>query len=235
MDRRKSIKSIILGGAAAGLAINCKPGEGENATNDAAAQVDEKHFGRTPAEKELIAKLNAEQFFSEHHKSTLEVLCALIVPANDKFGSATDSGVVDFIEFMAKDNPSYQTPLKGGLMWLDHKSNTDYNSEFKSATEEQQKTILDGIAWIKEGEQATFEQNFFSQIRNLTVSGYFTSKMGLEDLGYKGNTPNVWDGVPADVLKKHGKSYSPEWVAKCLDVSKRNDIAEWDDDMNLIT
>jgi len=232
MDRRKSIKSIILGGAAAGLAINCKPGEAEDKIEDVVS-VDEKHFGRTPEEKAQIAKLNAEQFFNEHQMSTLNVLCALILPANEKYGSATDAGVPDFIEFMAKDIPAYQTQLKGGLMWLDHKCNADNNVEFKSATTEQQKAILDGIAFPDK--EPTYEQSFFSLVRNLTVTGYYTSKMGIEDLGYKGNTPNVWDGVPDDVLAKHGKSYPKDWMPKFVDQSKRNIMAEWDDDMNLIT
>jgi len=235
MDRRKSIKSIILGGVAGGLAINgCKPGtDGDTGVLEEVA-IDENHFGRTPEEKEQIAKLNAEQFFNEHQMSTLHVLCALILPANEKYGSATDAGVPDFIEFMAKDIPAYQTQLKGGLMWLDHTSNKEYNVEFKSATVAQQKVILDGIAF-PDKEKPTYEQNFFSLMRNLTVTGYFTSKMGIEDLGYKGNTPNVWNGVPQDVLDKHGKSYPKDWESKFVDQSKRNIMAEWDDDMNLIT
>tara|TARA_R110002051_G_scaffold15722_1_gene48574 strand:- start:652 stop:1011 length:360 start_codon:yes stop_codon:yes gene_type:complete len=119
-------------------------------------------------------------------------------------------------------------------MWLDHKSNKDYGVEFKSATEAQQKEILDAIAF-PDKENPTYEQQFFSQVRNLTVTGYYTSKEGIEDLGYKGNSPNVWDGVPEDVLAKHGKSYDPEWIAKCVDQSKRNDMAEWDDEGNLLT
>ena len=235
MDRRKSIKSIILGGVAGGLAINgCKPGtEGEAGAAEALVQ-EEKHFGRTPEEKELLKKLYAEQFFNEHEMATLGVLCALILPANGTYGSATDAGVPDFIEFMAKDIPAYQTPLQGGLMWLDHKSNKDYGVEFKTATEAQQKEILDAIAF-PDKENPTYEQQFFSLIRNLTVTGYYTSKEGIEDLGYKGNSPYVWDGVPEDVLAKHGKSYDPEWLAKCVDQSKRNDMAEWDDEGNLLT
>ena len=72
-------------------------------------------------------------------------------------------------------------------------------------------------------------------MRNLTLTGYYTSKMGIEDLGYKGNMPNVWDGVPEDVLAAHGLNYDPSWLAKCVDQSKRADIATWDDEGNLIS
>jgi len=77
--------------------------------------------------------------------------------------------------------------------------------------------------------------NFFSLVRNLTMTGFYTSKIGIEEIGYKGNQPNVWDGVPQDVLDQHGVAYDEEWLAKCVDQSQRGVIAEWDEDGNLIT
>jgi hypothetical protein len=59
--------------------------------------------------------------------------------------------------------------------------------------------------------------------------------MGIKDLGYKGNKPNVWDGVPQEVLDKHGVSYEKEWLAKCIDQSTRGDLAKWDEEGNLLT
>ncbi|PCJ92279.1 MAG: Tat pathway signal protein [Flavobacteriaceae bacterium] len=238
MDRRKSIKSILLGTVAGGLAVSgCKPGtgtEGDNVVADGA----EQYFGRTPAELEQIAALNAEQFFNEHEMSTLAVLCDLILPANSEYGGATDAGVPDFIEFMVKDIPDMQPTLRGGLMWLDHKSNTDFNSEFKSLNETQQKEILDTIAYpdmeIPNNERP-LEIQFFTLMRNMTLTGYYTSQMGIKDLGYKGNTPNVWDGIPEEVLAQHGVSYDEEWIAKCVDQSQRNVIAKWDEEGNLLT
>ncbi|MEK6155391.1 gluconate 2-dehydrogenase subunit 3 family protein [Flavobacteriaceae bacterium 3-367] len=238
MDRRKSIKSIILGSVAGGLAMHgCKP-EAEAAADGDALLTSEHHFGRTPEEKELIQELNAEQFFNVHELETLGVLCDLILPANAEFGSATDAGVPDFIEFMAKDIPEMQTDLRGGFMWLDHKCNTEFGTEFKTAAEEQQKQILDTIAYPDvevPSEEHPLEIQFFSLIRNLTLTGYYTSKMGITDLGYKGNMPNVWDGVPDEVLAQHGVAYDPDWLAKCVDQSKRGIIAEWDEAGNLLT
>lgn len=237
MDRRKSLKSIVLGSVAGGLALNgCKPGT-EVAIDDKTIESSAVKW-RTEKENEEVAKLYDEQFFNEYEIATMTVLCDLILPGSDEFKSASDADVVSFIEFMAKDMPEMQTDLRGGLMWLDHKSNTEFNVEFKSATEEQQKSILDQIAYydpeIPE-EERPFEVNFFSLVRNLTMTGFYTSKIGIEELGYKGNMPNVWDGVPEDVLEQHGVSYDPEWIAKCVDQSKRNDIAEWDENGNLIT
>ena len=237
MDRRESLKSIVLGTVAGGLALHgCKP---ENVASESEAlQKAAELYGRTKKEKERDAELNADQFFNEHELETIGILSALILPANDKFPSAKDVGVPEFIEFVVKDMPHYQTPIRGGLMWLDHTSNTRFEEEFKSITEDQQKEILDEIAYpdiTKPQGEWPLEERFFLNMRNITLTGYYTTKTGIEDLGYKGNQFNVWDGVPNDVLEQHGMAYEPEWLAKCVDQSKRNDVAQWDDDGNLIT
>ena len=79
------------------------------------------------------------------------------------------------------------------------------------------------------------EVQWFNLLRNLTLTGYFTSEVGIKELGYKGNSPNVWDGVPQEVLDDHGLSYDEEWLSKFIDQSKRLDIAKWDEDGNLIS
>tara|TARA_Y100001933_G_scaffold37784_4_gene33531 strand:- start:45279 stop:46001 length:723 start_codon:yes stop_codon:yes gene_type:complete len=240
MDRRKSLKSILLGSVATGLvAHGCKPKE--EAAKEAGAKAYDPVAWRTPYENEIIQEIKEdEDFFNEHQRETMTVLCDLILPPSEQFKSASDADVVSFIAFMAKDSESeaMQTDLKGGLMWLDHKCNTENGVAFKSATEAQQKAILDQIAYydpeVPESKRP-FEVNFFSMVRNLTMTGFYTTKIGIEELGYKGNMPNVWNGVPDDVLEQHGVSYDPEWIAKCVDQSKRNVVAEWDDEGNLIT
>ncbi|WP_430908481.1 gluconate 2-dehydrogenase subunit 3 family protein [Maribacter sp. 2-571] len=239
MDRRKSIQTLILGAGAAGLAMHGCKTEGENVpTEEKITEGAEKYFGRTPKELERIEKLNAEQLFNAHEMETIAVLSTIILPPKEPHGGPIEAGVPEFVEFMGKDLPVMQTTLLGGLMWLDHKTNTDFGTEFKSATIEQQKSILDTIAYhdveVPLEEQA-LEIQFFHLMRGLTVSGYYSSKVGIADLGYKGNQPNVWDGVPQEVLDKHGIAYDPEWVAKCIDHSKRGVIAEWDDEGNLLT
>ena len=236
MDRRKSLKSIVLGSVAGGLAVHgCRPSTGAEELVEAPKIT---YPGRVPLETELINELQDEQFLNPHEMETLTVLCDLILPPSEEFKAASDADVVSFIEFMCKDNEAFQPDIRGGIMWLDHKSNTEFGVEFKTATEEQQKAILDGIAFYDPetpGNERPFEVNFFSLVRNLTMTGFYTSKIGIEEIGYKGNQPNVWDGVPDDVLEQHGVSYDEEWLAKCVDQSKRGIIAEWDEDGNLLT
>ena len=179
-----------------------------------------------------------EEYLNEHELETIADLCDIILPATDTAGSANDAEVPAFIEFIVKDLPYHQLPVRGGLMWLDQESNKRFNKEFKSLTDAQQIEIVDDIAYPdpdnKKPDMAPGIQ-FFNLMRNLTLTGYYTTKMGFDDLGYKGNTPNIWDGVPADVLAEHDVDYDPEWIARCVDQSKREEIAKWDDDMNLIS
>lgn len=238
MDRRASLKNILLGSVAGGLALNgCKPGEGE-AAEAAQTAAGELFYGRTPEEKQQIEELQSKTFFNPHEMETVAVLANLILPPNETHGGPLDAGVPEFIEFMAKDIPELQVTLRGGLMWLDHRSNTDHGLEFKAAATDQQKAILDTIAYYDAAtpmQEQPLEIQFFSLMRNLTVCGYYTSEVGIADLGYKGNQPNIWDGVPQEVLDKHGLAYEEEWLAKCVDQSQRGVIAEWDEDGNLLT
>ncbi|NAY93023.1 gluconate 2-dehydrogenase subunit 3 family protein [Muricauda sp. JGD-17] len=236
MDRRKSIKSLVLGSVAGGLALHgCKPGDEQM---EQVVEQAEVFYGRTPEERELDAELQKEQFFNIHEMATLAILCDCILPGSEEYKSAMDAEVPNFIEFMVKDIPEMQVNLRGGLMWLDHQCNARFGAEFISLEQEKQHEILDEIAYYDPDipeEERPAAVNFFSLLRNLTLTGFYTSKIGIEELGYKGNMPNVWDGVPEDVLKQHGVAYEEEWLAKCIDQSKRNIVAKWDDEGNLIT
>jgi hypothetical protein len=234
MDRRESIKSLVLGSLVGGLALeSCVSDSKEELT----AKVWEHQYGRTPEEKTVDQKLLGEQFFTPHEIETITQLGHLILPPNEN-GSILDAGVPEFIEFMAKDYPGFQEPIRGGIMGLDHESNTRFEKVFTSITEVEQKTILDEVAFPNP-ELSSSEQpqpiQFFSLIKNLVMTGYFTSAIGIEELGYVGNSPNVWDGVPQNVLDDHGLAYDPEWIAKCIDQEKRNDVAQWDNEGNLIS
>lgn len=238
MDRRKSIQTIILGAGASALAFHsCKTDAKE--VSDALPEVEETpYFGRTPEELERLEKLQAEQLFNAHELETIGVLSTVILPPKEPFGGPLEADVPAFIEFMGKDIPEMQQVLLGGVMWLDHASNTTFGKEFKTASLEEQQALCDNICWHDPDtplEEQPLEIQFFALMRNLVVCGYYTSKVGIADLGYKGNLPNVWDGVPQDVLDQHGMSYDPEWLAKCVDQSKRNVVAEWDENGNLLT
>ena len=137
---------------------------------------------------------------------------------------------------MMVDYPPFQLPMRGGLMALNAKANRSFGKAFIGSTEEEQKSLLDTMAYPLEGvEEQPQEVQFFSLLRNLVLTGYFTSAVGIKELDYRGNTPHVWDGVPQEVLDDMGLAYDPEWIAKCVDQEKRNETAVWDEDGNLLT
>lgn len=163
-----------------------------------------EQFGRTEYEKLRDAKLFAEQFFNSHEMKTISVLADIIIPKDSVSGSASDAGVPAFIEFMAKDKVEFQTPLRGGLTWLDNQSRRRYEKNFIDLKAAEQIAIVEDIAY-PERKKAGMSHGiaFFSLMRNLTATGFWTSKMGIEDMGYAGNRPNVWDGPPAEVLRQY--------------------------------
>jgi hypothetical protein len=164
--------------------------------------------GRQKEEAIRDAKLMKEKFFTVPELATIKVLCDIIIPADAKSGSASQAGVPQFIEFIAKDMPQNQTPLRGGLRWLDRESNKRFSKIFTLCSSAQQLQIVDDIAYPEKA-KPIFSQGvaFFNLMRNLTASGFYTTKIGIGDIGYVGNTPNVWEGVPPDVLKQYGLSY----------------------------
>jgi gluconate 2-dehydrogenase gamma chain len=148
------------------------------------------------------------QVFDDHQWKTVCVLCDLIIPADDRSGSATDAGVPEFLDdwiaFRTEQdgNEDLQAQILGGLMWLDRESNAKFQKNFADASAEQQKQVLDRIAYPKKAREEDHAWVvFFDEFRSLTVGGYFSSKMGVKDLPYLGNTavpewkgcdPKVW-------------------------------------------
>ena len=235
MDRRDSIKSIMLGSIGFGLLLEgCSDGV---SSEDVKKSISKFQTGRTDKELAYDKKLFSIQCFNKKEIKIITRLCNLILPPNE-FGSIEDAEVPELIEFMAKDIPSYEAPIKEGLLILDEISKQKNSKVFIDCNEIEQNKILDQMAFpdpdMSSSEQKE-EVKWFSLMRNLTMTGYYTSKVRIEELGYVGNTPNVWDGVPQDVLDQYGLSYDKEWINKCVDQSKRNETAVWDDKGNLIT
>jgi gluconate 2-dehydrogenase gamma chain len=204
MNRRESLKAIGISTLSATLLLDaCKT----KATEDKKAAVIDKEAGadRQAVEVERDKKIKSETFFTPHEMATITVLGDIIIPKDDRSGSASDAKVPDFIEFIVKDKPEHQTPMRGGLRWLDMQCLKQYERSFVDCTKQQQIEIVDAIAYpAKAKPEMKQGVAFFDRMRGLTATGFFTSKMGVEDLGYVGNRPNKWEGVPADIIKQYG-------------------------------
>lgn len=202
MNRRDSLKVLGLTAISSAVLLDaCKPGE----PKVAAAAEDGAHPGREEWEVLRDKTLMEEKFFSAHEMATIAVLSDIIIPKDDKSGSATDAKVPDFIEFIVKDMPDHKTPMRGGLRWLDLQCLNRWEKPFKDLADAQKIEMVDQIAYPKKAKPG-MEQGvaFFNLMRSLTASGFYTTEMGVKDIGYVGNVPNKWEGVPADVLKQYG-------------------------------
>ena len=204
MNRRDSLKALGIGTiSASALLAGCKPGtENKSTADDTKVDATGRQDFEVARDKEL---LSSKKFFDDREMATITILANLIIPKDSKSGSASDAKVPDFIEFIVKDEPQHQLPMKGGLRWLDVQCLNRYNNDFKDCTSTQQNEILQEIAYpMKFKPEMQSGVTFFNKMRDLTAIGFFTSKMGIEDLGYKGNSPGKWEGVPDDVLKQYG-------------------------------
>ena len=227
MDRRDTIKTLVAGSLASGFMLTGCLGDNDKPLIER-EELEGENYGRTIEEAKRDREIESEVFFSEEEMQTITILSDIIIPADDNYGSATEAEVPEFIEFITKDIPEHKTPLRGGIRWINHESNRRYNKLFNSLTKEEQLAIIDDIAYPDEV-QPQFIQgaNFFSRMRNLVATGYFTSKIGLDYLGYQGNVPNVWDGVPQDVLDKHNIAYEEDRMDSYIKPEERNDIMQW--------
>lgn len=220
MDRRKYLKTLAVSSLSAAVLLQACDTDGKKKVASKAGKL--TGMDRTPREQELEEKLHAEQFFNAHEMATLAVLADIIIPADEVSGSATDAGVPEFIEFIVKDRPEHQVPMRGGLRWLDLQCLHRFGNSFVDCTPAQHIQIVDQIAFPGKAEpQMRQGVVFFNLMRDLTATGFFTSEIGIRDLGYMGNTPNRWDGVPEDVLGQYKLKYDQ----RTLNISVKFDDA----------
>ncbi|MGH7504178.1 MAG: gluconate 2-dehydrogenase subunit 3 family protein [Longimicrobiales bacterium] len=151
-------------------------------------------------------------FFTPEEWRTVRVLVDIIIPRDERSGSANDAGVPEYMDFIVLDRPRMQPDMRDGLKWLDDESRRRFNAGFADLETSQQTAILDDIAWPERARPEMEEGvRFFNFFRDQTASGFWSSRMGVEDLRYMGNTYVAqWNGCPPEALEKLGVSYA-EW------------------------
>jgi gluconate 2-dehydrogenase gamma chain len=217
MDRRESLKLIAWSTVSSSLILDACKTKDKQDEKTAVKENPAATLDRMAEEKEAYEKLTSFSFFNEHEMATIGVLADIIIPKDDVSGSATDAKVPDFIEFMVKDKPELQTPMRGGLRWLDMQMAKQHGKSFKDCTAQQQIAMVDAIAYPKKAKPEMKQGvSFFNLMRNLTASGFYTSEMGIKDVGYIGNKPTQWNGVPDEVLKQYSVAYSEKELKECV-------------------
>ena len=150
------------------------------------------------------------RFFHADEWRQLRILVDMIIPKDERSGSATDAGVPEFMDFICIAYPNYQTWVRDGLRWLDALAYDTYHKNFAHCTNSERRAMLDQIAWpAKAKPEMRAGVQFFNQMRDFTASGFWSSQMGVKDIGYMGNTALAeWHGCPRPALDHLGVKYS---------------------------
>lgn len=197
MDTNRRTLLQLLAAAPAAVAFTWTDAEAQQAHTQAQA-------AQTAAQK--TGTPYKPKFFNAHEWATIAMLANIIIPKDDRSGSATDAGVPEFMDFMMVDQPGRQTAMRGGLAWLDRECVSRYDKTFVTCTDVERTKVLDDISWPSQTVPGlSHGVAFFNMFRDLTASGFWTSKMGIKDLGYMGNVfVPEWKGCPDEVMKKLG-------------------------------
>jgi Gluconate 2-dehydrogenase subunit 3 len=195
VDRRRLLKALAAAPAAAAFTWTA----GEVAEAATAAGLARRRVAQSGASFQRT-------FFTDHEWETVRALVDLIIPRDARSGSATDAGVPEFLDFMMIDQPNRQTAMRGGLAWLDAEATRRFDRTFAAATDAERHAILDDVAWPdRVASGMSHGASFFASVRDLTASGFWTTRMGIDDLRYLGNVQvKEWRGCPDAVLTKLG-------------------------------
>ncbi len=194
-DRRTMLRLLAAAPAAAGFTWT-----------DAEAQQAHDHAQAAQTTAKKTGTAYKPKFFTAHEWATVNMLVDIVIPKDERSGSATDAGVPEFMDFMMIDQPGRQTAMRGGLAWLDRECVTRFDKAFSDCTAAERTKVLDDIAWPQQAPPGlSHGVAFFNSFRDLTASGFWTTKMGMQDLQYTGNVfVAEWKGCPDEVMKKLG-------------------------------
>jgi hypothetical protein len=179
VSRRDVLKTLSMG-TAAGSVLSVIPLQAAQFAHRIIADEKANHPGGY-----------APKFFTAQQYKTLRTLCETILPADADSGGAIEAGAPEFVDLLTSENPEYQLKLGGGLMWLDSVCADRYGSAYVDCAAQQQKEVLDLIAYRRNSEadaNLSYGVEFFSLLRNFTADGFFTSEIGIKYLRYIGNT-----------------------------------------------
>ena len=205
ISRRSALASMLA--VPAGLALT--PEMIERASTHAhealTAQGVPHQGAATPPTKQPVRAYLPKQFTTDEWR-LVRLLVNYVIPRDARSGSATEAGVPEFMDFILGEYTSNRGWMKDGLGWMNAECRNRHRKGFVSCNDAQRRELLDAIAFPKKAApEMKAGVEFFNRFRNMTASGFYSSKMGTEDLGYIGNRPVAkWEGTPAAVMKKFG-------------------------------
>jgi hypothetical protein len=202
MNRRELLASIAAGAAALSIPREGLEAAAAHAQEALLAEQQAQHaHQQAPARAAQPSAYTPKQFTPDEYR-LVRLLVDYVIPRDARSGSATDAGVPQFMDFILGEYPGNRAWMKDGLAWVNAECRRRFAQGFISCSEAQRRELLDAIAYPKRAlEEDRPGVEFFTRFRNLTASGFWTSRIGIADLGYTGNRPvTEWVGTPANVL-----------------------------------
>ena len=190
MNRRQAITALAAMSATLGIPVSVL----EAATKKLAIGHQPSAIGFEP------------RFFTAPELAAATMLMDMVIPKDARSGSASDAKVPEYMDFICAEFTSTGEWMRKGLAWLDAEAKKRWNGAFPAGTEAQRGALLDAIAWPARAEASMQEGvTFFNRFRDLTSSGFWSSQMGVKDLGYQGNTfVREWTGCPPEARARIG-------------------------------
>lgn len=215
IDRRVAIKWMLT--ASAGAMLIRAPSLGGEAAPEAPRGA-AAGYGRDP---DLLKGYKPGDLwpltFTAAQRREVAALCDVVIPADARSPSASAVGVTDFIdEFVSApypDNVRDGRTIVEGLAWLDAESTRRFGAVFAGATDAQRVSLCLDMAQIEQANpELKAAAGFFRLFRDLTASGFYTTPVGMKDIGYVGNVPLArFDGPPADLVERLGLADEVRW------------------------
>ena len=198
LNRRRALQTLAAVPAAAAFVWTAE---------EASAAAQQAQAAR--AQAAAGGRAYAPKFFTAHEYATVRGLVDMIIPKDDRSGSASDAGTPEFIDYLINEQKERQTAIRGGLAWLDAECVKRFDKKFLDCADADRRRVLDDIAWPRRARRELSQGvRFFSTMRDLTATGFWSSQIGVTDLGYIGNRPVMeWTGAPQNVLDRLGVKY----------------------------
>ncbi len=193
--------------------IAAAPAAGALAWTDAEAR---DAFEQAATARRAAAKAKVPvkpKFFTSAEYAMLVALVDLIIPKDERSGSASDAGVPEFIDFLMADQPVRQVAMRGGLGLIDRLCLDRFDRGFVACADAERTRVLDDIGFAGNAlarPELSQAVAFFNSLRDLTATGFWTSRIGIADVQYSGNVYVAeWNGCPEEALEKLGVSRDP--------------------------
>lgn len=197
MERREMMK-VLATLPLAGWALSTDEIADAATHTNALLEIDDQQHtpSQQPPQVRPAAANYTAKFFTALEWRTVRVLADIVIPRDARSGSATDAGVPQFMDFVMTEYPNNQARMRDGLGWINAESRARFGVPFPDAKPADRIAIVEDVAWpAKARPEHAPGVRFFSAFRDLTASGFFTSRVGVKDIGYMGNVPqSSWTG-----------------------------------------